>query len=300
MAPQQPFLKKQKKQKTQHCVALRPSRRGRLLFFFLFPAPCPTLWNITQKHKTRWRAVLFSPLKQTKTKNTERNVKVKKKSIPSRSQRWRWRPGERPERLLRRPDLNSAAPRLSGSSLRLLRQFGGGISEGGADRLANMFSGGICIMSAVHRQRSCSAPVPPLVIYLAVLLKCSCRWHWLTNQTVKTRPEYQSAAVLFFFFGGVGGNICLSSAFGLRPVQIKLMRLTFFFFFPRPQQQEGSPRFFLGFVRGRKPERKEAAALDFCWRQRRVNICRKSDPPPGGRWRRSPSCAAASSGKSFS
>lgn len=73
-----------------------------------------------------------------------------------------------------------------------------------------------------------------------------------------------------------------------------------FFFFPRPQQQEGSPRFFLGFVRGRKPERKEAAALDFCWRQRRVNICRKSDPPPGGRWRRSPSCAATSSGKSFS
>lgn len=33
-------------------------------------------------------------------------------------------------KLLCHPDLNSPIPRLSGSSLRLLRQFGGGISEG--------------------------------------------------------------------------------------------------------------------------------------------------------------------------
>ena len=34
------------------------------------------------------------------------------------------------ERLLRHPNLNSPTPGLSGSSLRLLRQFGGGISKG--------------------------------------------------------------------------------------------------------------------------------------------------------------------------
>lgn len=53
-----------------------------------------------------------------------------------------------------------------------------------------MFSHGICIMSMVHRQRAVLLQFP-LVIYLAALLKCSCRWHWLTNQTVKLHPEYQ-------------------------------------------------------------------------------------------------------------
>lgn len=61
----------------------------------------------------------------------------------------------------------------------------------GTDRLANMFSYGICIMSMVHRQRAVLLQFP-LVIYLAALLKCSCRWHWLTNQTVKPHPEYQT------------------------------------------------------------------------------------------------------------
>lgn len=37
---------------------------------------------------------------------------------------------EMSKRLLCHPDLNSAIPRLSRSSLRLLRQFGGGISKG--------------------------------------------------------------------------------------------------------------------------------------------------------------------------
>ncbi len=45
-------------------------------------------------------------------------------------------------------------------------------------------------MSMVHRQRAVLLQFP-LVIYLAALLKCSCRWHWLTNQTVKPQPEYQ-------------------------------------------------------------------------------------------------------------
>lgn len=45
-------------------------------------------------------------------------------------------------------------------------------------------------MSMVHRQRAVLLQFP-LVIYLAALLKCSCRWHWLTNQTVKPHPEYQ-------------------------------------------------------------------------------------------------------------
>lgn len=45
-------------------------------------------------------------------------------------------------------------------------------------------------MSMVHRQRAVLLQFP-LVIYLAALLKCSCRWHWLTNQTVKAHPEYQ-------------------------------------------------------------------------------------------------------------
>lgn len=157
----------------------------------------------------------------------ERNRKVEKQhpfTFPAAAEPLRTLPG-------RRPDLNSSAPRLSGSSLRLLRQFGGGISEGGADRLANMFSGGICIMSAVHRQRSCSAPVPPLVIYLAALLKCSCRWHWLTNQTVKTRPEYQNTALQFL--GGKKIFVCLPL---LDCVLFKssLTRFTFFFFLTPP------------------------------------------------------------------
>lgn len=45
-------------------------------------------------------------------------------------------------------------------------------------------------MSMVHRQRAVLLQFP-LVIYLAALLKCSCCWHWLTNQTVKLHPEYQ-------------------------------------------------------------------------------------------------------------
>lgn len=53
-----------------------------------------------------------------------------------------------------------------------------------------MFSRGICIMSMVHRQRAVLLQFP-LVIYLAALLKCSCCWHWLTNQAVKPHPEYQ-------------------------------------------------------------------------------------------------------------
>lgn len=46
-------------------------------------------------------------------------------------------------------------------------------------------------MSMVHRQRAVLLQFP-LVIYLAALLKCSCHWHWLTNQTVKPHPEYQT------------------------------------------------------------------------------------------------------------
>lgn len=135
-----------------------------------------------------------------------------------------------------------------------------------------MFSRGICIMSAVHRQRSCSAPVPPLVIYLAALLKCSCRWHWLTNQTVKTHPEYQSTAVLLFscccgvFFGGCGGGKkYLSSTnpnhFWTTFCSNQVDEIDFFFVLPGGGRT--SPRTFLGFVRGHKPKRKEAAALDF-------------------------------------
>lgn len=60
----------------------------------------------------------------------------------------------------------------------------------GTDRLANMFSYGICIMSMVHCQWAVLLQFP-VVIYLAELLKCSCHWHWLTNQTVKLHPEYQ-------------------------------------------------------------------------------------------------------------
>lgn len=206
MAPQQPFLKKKQKNqnKTQRalplplCCSTTISKRKTPL---PLPPPLPvSVSNIMEHYAKAQNPMTCSSvftLKQTRTTNTERNIKVKNKHPFTFSAVAAAATGECPERLLRHPDLNSAAPRLSGSSLRLLRQFGGGISEGGADRLANMFSGGICIMSAVHRQRSCSAPVPPLVIYLAVLLKCSCRWHWLTNQTVKTRPEYQSAAVLF-------------------------------------------------------------------------------------------------------
>lgn len=46
-------------------------------------------------------------------------------------------------------------------------------------------------MSMVHRQRAVLLQFP-LVIYLAALLKCSRCWHWLTNQTVKPHPEYQT------------------------------------------------------------------------------------------------------------
>lgn len=85
-----------------------------------------------------------------------------------------------------------------------------------------MFSFGICIMSMVHRQRAVLLQFP-LVIYLAALLKCSCRWHWLTNQTVKPHPEYQRKCRF--------QNIRLPSVFGLCPAQIYLMRLTCVFFF---------------------------------------------------------------------
>lgn len=42
----------------------------------------------------------------------------------------------------------------------------------------------------VDRQRAVPLQFP-LVIYLAALLKCSCCWHWLSNQAVKFHPEYQ-------------------------------------------------------------------------------------------------------------
>lgn len=83
-------------------------------------------------------------------------------------------------------------------------------------------------MSMVHCQRAVLLQFL-LVIYLAALLKCSCRWHWLTNQTVKPiqnmkgntvskysfaicfwtmscpnqHDEIDSCFFLFFFFFGV-------------------------------------------------------------------------------------------------
>lgn len=59
-------------------------------------------------------------------------------------------------------------------------------------------------MSMVHRQRAVLLQFP-LVIYLAALLKCSSRRHWLTNQTVKPQREYQRKRSF--------KNICFPSAF---------------------------------------------------------------------------------------
>lgn len=78
----------------------------------------------------------------------------------------------------------------------------------GTDRLANMFSYGICIMSMVHCQKAVLLQLL-LVIYLAVLPKGSCYWHWLTNQTLKPHPDYQRKTGF--------DNVCLPSAFGLCP-----------------------------------------------------------------------------------
>lgn len=60
----------------------------------------------------------------------------------------------------------------------------------GTDRLANMFSYGICIMSMVHCQGVVLLQFP-VVIYLAAFPECSCCWHWLTNQMSKPHPENQ-------------------------------------------------------------------------------------------------------------
>lgn len=105
-----------------------------------------------------------------------------------------------------------------------------------------MLSHGICIMSMVHRQRAVLLQFP-LVIYLAALLKCSCRWHWLTNQTVKPHPEYQRK---YCFKISV-----LPSAFWTMSCTNQVAAIDFFLWCT-------SPGFFL---KGTKPKSK-ATALD--------------------------------------
>lgn len=54
-------------------------------------------------------------------------------------------------------------------------------------------------MSMVHCQRAVLLQFL-LVIYLAALLKCSCRWHWLTNQTVKPIQNMKGNTVSKYSF----------------------------------------------------------------------------------------------------
>lgn len=70
----------------------------------------------------------------------------------------------------------------------------------------------------VHRQRAVLLQFL-LVIYLAALLKSSCGWNWLTNQTVEAPSRIRKETRL--------QNIHSPSAFGQCPAQINLMRLTF-------------------------------------------------------------------------
>lgn len=107
-----------------------------------------------------------------------------KRSGSAKSDRMRLTPSPPPPPP-RRTDFNSPILWLSGGAPpQLGDNLVAAFRKGGTDRLANMFSHGICIMSVVHRQRAVLLQFP-LVIYLAALLKCSCCWHWLRNQAAK-------------------------------------------------------------------------------------------------------------------
>lgn len=130
-----------------------------------------------------------------------------------------------------------------------------------------MLSHGICIMSMVHRQRAVLLQFP-LVIYLAALLKCSCCWHWLTNQTVKAHPEYQKK---YCFKISV-----LPSAFWTMSCTNQVAAIDFFFFFCGVQVQDFSSKVSNLKVRPLCLTGQQAA-LSFPWSSK-TNIPSKSCP----------------------